>query len=294
MANRTVLIFGSTGMLGTALVWQFHSFGYRILAPTSAEFNVATQSLEAFNWQNVDCVVNASGIINRRVNAGASNQLVEAVNAEFPHRLASTCENYKVPCIHISTDCVFSGEHGPYFENTASIPHDVYGASKKAGEPNNCLVIRSSIVGPEYCNFYSLLCWFLAQTGKISGFKNHYWSGVSSLELARLCHTIFDQDLYEPRIQHVFGEDISKYELLSLFKGIFETGHEIQAIDAPTPRDTRLRTQWPEFVEALQVKPLRQQIEDLRPLCDEKGHWHRHLFPKTEAINTVFQEAVAV
>ena len=67
--------------------------------------------------------------------------------------------------IHISTDCVFSGERGQYDENSITDAKDLYGISKSIGDINveNALTIRTSTIGHELNSKSGLLEWFLSQ-----------------------------------------------------------------------------------------------------------------------------------
>jgi len=85
-------------------------------------------------------------------------------------KLADYCESHNVPMIHLSTDCVFDGNSGLYVESDPTCAKDAYGQSKIDGEPQNAITLRTSIVGPEASNFYSLLCWFLTQENQCYGF----------------------------------------------------------------------------------------------------------------------------
>jgi dTDP-4-dehydrorhamnose reductase len=154
----------------------------------------------------VDCVVNAAGMINRRLAEGANEADAWLVNGLFPRLLADHCEARGVRAIHVSTDCVFDGTAGPYVETDPPTATDLYGRSKAWGEPRNCLVIRTSIFGPELRNFYLLLSWFLAQSDECRGFTNHLWNGMTTLQLARCIETILEKGLHENRVQHLFSE----------------------------------------------------------------------------------------
>ena len=73
------------------------------------------------------------------------------VNSLFPHLLSDYCSEIGTRLIHISTDCVYSGNKGNYSENDIPDPLDFYGRSKLLGElsNNNAITIRTSIIGPE-------------------------------------------------------------------------------------------------------------------------------------------------
>jgi dTDP-4-dehydrorhamnose reductase len=58
-----------------------------------------------------------------------------ALNRDGPAALARLCADLDVPLIHVSTDYVFDGSKaGPYREDDARAPLNVYGASKASGE----------------------------------------------------------------------------------------------------------------------------------------------------------------
>src|SRR5690606_24943808 len=114
--------------------------------------------------------------------------------------------------IHISTDCVFSGNRGAYTEDDFCDANDTYGRSKALGELNNDrdLTIRTSIIGPELkTNGEGLLHWFLNQSTPVNGFTEAYWGGVTTLELAKAIKTALMSDL-KGIVNLTNGESISK------------------------------------------------------------------------------------
>lgn len=71
-------------------------------------------------------VLNAVGVIKQiQVETGAAEMV--RVNALFPHELHAACTDRRTRLIHFSTDCVFSGRAGPYGEDAAPDPDDLYG-----------------------------------------------------------------------------------------------------------------------------------------------------------------------
>ena len=103
--------------------------------------------------------------------------------------LNKLCDSINSKLIHISTDCVFSGKTGGYDENSIKDAIDDYGKTKSLGEFDsecNHLCIRTSIFGPEIKqNGEGLVHWLFNQKGKIFGYKNVFWSGVTTLELSK-------------------------------------------------------------------------------------------------------------
>ena len=142
----------------------------------------------------------------------------------MPHRLAKICVQRGVRLIHISTDCVFSGSKGMYTERDNPDAEDVYGKSKGLGELLDypgVLTLRTSIVGHELNGNKSLLDWFLCQEKPVKGFSKAIFSGVTTLELARLIKNILLTEPYLAGLYHVSSSPIDKYSLLTLVAKIY-------------------------------------------------------------------------
>lgn len=265
---KKILLFGGEGMLGTAL--------HHVLAPAHAitamgrnQFDIASANWNELCVEGFDYVLNAAGLINRRPQ---DSHEFYTVNSVFPHVLSALCAREGARLVHFSTDCVFDGAQAPYHEDSPRNAKDLYGRSKTAGEPRFALTVRTSIIGPEKKNFYNLLCWCLSQD-KISGFTNHFWNGVTTLELARLVNILISEEYFTQGVRHIHAEDVSKCDLVAMLCGIFGHGAQITPSPAPEARDTRLRTNFPEFYRALGVRPLKRQLEDLLAVTGPDGHW---------------------
>ncbi len=127
--------------------------------------------------------------------------------------------------IHISTDCVFSGNRGNYSETDHSDADDLYGKTKFLGEVAypGCLTIRTSIIGRELSTAHGLIDWFLSQDGKtISGYKKAIFSGLTTIALSEIISQIISDypDLHG--VMQVASKPVSKYDLLSLVKKIYD------------------------------------------------------------------------
>src|SRR5262249_16921366 len=145
--------------------------GHDVIAPPRAEYDILKSPPPPYVFAGVSAVINAAV-----VKPPASREIAWRVNSQFPHELAALCTNAGVKLIHLSTRGVFSGARGPYDESAVPDPNDDYGAQKLAGEPKTCLVLRNSVIGPERREFKSLLCWFLAQRGSVSGYLDQLWN----------------------------------------------------------------------------------------------------------------------
>lgn len=166
-----------------------------------------------------DAVVNAVGIVKQQSAAKESIPSIE-INALFPHRLALLCKVVGARLIHMSTDCVFSGQKGNYKESDLSDAEDLYGKSKYLGEVHeaHCVTLRTSIIGTELTRKKSLVEWFLAQKGPVKGYRKAIFSGFTTVEMARIIESLLVLHPYASGLYHVSSEPISKFELLSKIK----------------------------------------------------------------------------
>jgi len=146
------------------------------------------------------------------------------VNALFPHLVASYCSKINSRVIHISTDCVFSGLKGNYSESDIPDATGLYGRTKLLGEISgydNVITIRTSAIGHELKNHFSLIDWFMSQNQAVRGFTNAVYTGFPTIELSRIIKTAIVPNAYLNGLYHVSSSPISKYELLKLVAEIY-------------------------------------------------------------------------
>jgi dTDP-4-dehydrorhamnose reductase len=161
-------------------------------------------------------VVNAVGVVKQRAEGKDPLPNLQ-VNAVFPHQLAAMCQATGARLVHLSTDCVFSGRKGGYTEDDVPDAEDLYGRSKLLGElrQGGCLTLRTSMIGLEVTRKSSLVEWFLAQPGAVRGFTGAIFSGLTTLELARLIGRLLEQHPDLDGLWHVAAAPISKHDLLT-------------------------------------------------------------------------------
>jgi len=167
-------------------------------------------------------IVNCIGVLIKGSIKDPSNAIL--INSLLPHKLVKYSKTVGSKLIHISTDCVFDGSKGNYIETDNKTAQDIYGLSKSLGEINDDknLTLRTSIIGPELKNNgEGLFSWFINQKGEVNGFTESIWGGVTTLELAEVIIKSINEN-YSGLIHITNGQPISKFELLSLIKNIFE------------------------------------------------------------------------
>lgn len=232
MQKKKLLLFGATGMAGhvayfylkatnkydiTNVVFRKKLTEDSIVLDITNKDEVQSLILE----QKPDIILNCIGILIKGSKDHPDNAIY--VNSYFPHLLKRLSDNVGARLIHISTDCVFSGNKGNYNETDIKDADDVYGRSKALGEiiNNKDLTIRTSIIGPEIKEQgEGLFHWFMNQVGDINGYELAIWGGVTTLELAKAIDCAIDCNTVG--LVHLSnGVGISKFDLLNLFKNIW-------------------------------------------------------------------------
>lgn len=228
---KKILVIGVKGMAGHVV---FNSFSVlekydvygiaRNVESTDAIFNVdvaQTEELKRIINLDFDVIINCIGILNKEAEENPSKAIW--FNSYFPHFLEEITKNAKTKIITISTDCVFSGKKGNYTETDFKDGEGFYALSKSLGELNNNkdLTIRTSIVGPQLDkNSSGLFHWFMQQNGSVNGFTDAFWSGVTTVELAKIIDKAITQN--RTGLLIVTGKNkIDKYSLLNLFNKVF-------------------------------------------------------------------------
>lgn len=224
---KKVVVLGCLGMAGHIVADYLTQKGeYQIIGIARSKGKYVSYVLDVTDLvrlKEVICAIEPDYIINciGALVSTSANDICTAIqiNSYLPHYLAKIGTECGFKLIHISTDCVFSGKVGDYREDSFRDGDDNYARTKALGEVVNSkdLTIRTSIIGPELKeNGTGLLDWFLKQSGEINGYTNAYWSGVTTLELAKAAHEFIKQDI-SGLFQLCPDEKISKYDLLNCF-----------------------------------------------------------------------------
>lgn len=291
VGSLKTLVLGVGGMLGHAMFRTFLSsrdfdvFGTARTASVKRFFDesdadrlivdvdVLDQDRLAalFSEQRPKLVINCVGLVKQLPRA--KDPLVALpINSLFPHRLAHFCGMTGARLVHISTDCVFSGEKGNYSEADPADALDLYGRSKHLGETvtyPHAVTLRTSIIGRELSTSHSLVDWFLSQNSAVDGFSRAIFSGLPTNELARVI-----RDVVVPRpelsgLYHVSADAISKLDLLRLVAEVYGKRIEIRpserlvidrSLDSSRFRQatTYKAPPWPELIRGMHDFDLRK------------------------------------
>jgi len=141
----------------------------------------------------------------------------------MPHRMANLCRLVGARFIHVSTDCVFSGESGSYKETDLTDARDIYGKSKALGEvvDGGAITLRTSTIGHELQARDGLLEWFLAKEGRCKGYTNAIFSGMPSVLFAQVIRDFVIPNENLLGLYHVGAEPIDKFSLLQLIANAY-------------------------------------------------------------------------
>ena len=232
----SIVVVGATGLIGSAVFRRLSSNDRfdvigTIRNSSDKRFFSSLQSVKlrtrfqasAFHkWNEIfkkfrpDVVINCLGI-TKHLEGGNDPLVTIPINSFFPHYLNSLCQGHGARLIHISSDCVFSGSKGDYLECDLPDAEDVYGRSKALGEINQgpAITLRTSTIGYELNSAVGLLNWFLGQKGSCQGFKNAYFSGVPTVELARIIEQYVIPNPELRGLYHIGASKIAKFDLLT-------------------------------------------------------------------------------
>ncbi len=221
-------------MAGHVITLYFKEQGYDVTGFTRRPVSYCKSVLgDAMNPQDVknaimgedyDVVINAIGVLNQ--NAEDHKSMAVMLNGYLPHFIADTLKDTKTKLIHMSTDCVFAGNTGPYYEDSFPDGKSFYDRTKAIGEVDDSknLTFRNSIVGPD-CNEngIGLFNWFMKQRESINGFTGAIWTGVTTITLAKAMEQAIKENL-TGLYNLVNNESISKFDLCGLFNQYFRNG----------------------------------------------------------------------
>jgi dTDP-4-dehydrorhamnose reductase len=251
-----VLILGGGGMLGHKLWQHAQSRGdaYVTLRRRVADYapgifnerqtfeNVAATDIDRLRQIvetiRPDAVINCVGIVKQRAEAHDPIASIE-VNSLWPHRVAAECSAAGSRLVHLSTDCVFSGDRGNYVETDLPDSDDLYGRSKLLGEVTASphVTFRTSMIGRELDRASGLVEWFLAQAGPVRGFRKAIFSGLTTSALATTLLDLAEKHPGLSGLYHLAADPIDKYTLLTRLAAALD--HPIEIVPDDTVRIDR-------------------------------------------------------
>jgi dTDP-4-dehydrorhamnose reductase len=92
----------------------------------------------------------------------------------------------------------------------------------------HCVTLRTSIIGHELSGQHALVEWFLLQEGPVRGFSRAIFSGLPTVELARVVRDFVLTNSTLSGVYHVASEPISKFDLLVQIAAVYGKKIEIE------------------------------------------------------------------
>ena len=275
MTIKKILLFGSTGMLGKYIYTYFIRDTKLNITVVDINYRVTLDNLNKLEdilvLNKIDsdtCIINCIGQIPQRTSHdNVSNYYI--VNGLFPHLLSKICARYGAKMIQPTTDCVFSGkkESGNYLESDIHDEINEYGVSKSIGEPFDCTVIRTSIIGLEIQNKKSFMEWVinsLKENKIINCWDNHYWNGITCLEYCKIIEQIINKNLFWKGVKHIYSPTTkSKYELAQIISNTFFTEEYLNNINKSSTNDIVNKTLSSNSTLLFNIPELEIQIKEL-------------------------------
>lgn len=293
----SILVIGSTGMLGSAVTKHLTSSHHVVIESNTSgnslvfsnlciKFdilrNTAQELLKLVPGQ-IDYIINCSGVIKHKIDDNDSESVIQAtrINSDFPKELAITGSASAIRIIQIATDCVYSGSSGLYNEESVHDATDIYGVTKSRGEvlQENMMILRCSIIGKESNSHIEFMDWVLCQpkNAKLNGFSNHLWNGITTLHFAKIILGVISDNAFNSGIHHVVPCDsASKFEMIDMVcKSFAREDIQIEKVLAETAVDRRLSTKFPEVNRDLWLNAGYDKPLSIYEMITEYSNWVR-------------------
>jgi dTDP-4-dehydrorhamnose reductase len=149
ISMRRILVTGSNGLLGQKITERLlvtNQFDLIATSKGANRFSVAggytyteMDILDPLNVKEVveqyqpDAIVHTAAMTNVDT-CEAEQERAYQLNVEAVKTLVSLCELHNIQLVHLSTDFIFDGAHGPYDELAAPNPLSYYGITKLEAE----------------------------------------------------------------------------------------------------------------------------------------------------------------
>ena len=259
--SMRVLVLGGTGMLGHAAVdilgetfdvcasvrdlVAARAFG---LNAELVEFDARRDDPRALlDRVRPDAVLNAIGLV-KQLPEGQSPQAAIRLNALLPHELADACAAAGARLIHVSTDCVFSGELPAPARYTRgrharrARPVRPQQAARRGARPGRAHASARRSSAASSSARAGLLEWFAAQGGKpVRGFTEALVLRPHDARARRASSSDPASSTRSSRgLCHVAAEPIDKYDLLVALRDVL--GIELRDRAASTSRASTARS----------------------------------------------------
>ena len=188
-----ILLLGSDGQLGTALVHQQLPENTTIAGVDIPQLDITDPQMveKVLSERQPSVVINAAAYTDVD-RAEKDPKAAFSINCDGPRHLAESCAKSNTPLVHISTDYVFDGnKNKPYRETDPVSPSGIYGQSKADGEiavrsilPVHLIVRTSWLYGTVGHNFVKTMLKLGYQNDTVQVVADQYGSPTCADDLA--------------------------------------------------------------------------------------------------------------
>jgi len=249
-----VIVLGKGGQLGYELMRLPLPSGIDRVGFGRSEVDITDEAAvkALFCHESPDVIINAAAYTDVD-KAETDRSTVFAVNEKAPRSIVSACAELGASLIHLSTDFVFDGtKEGPYTEDDAVNPINVYGESNAAGEQavretlDRHIILRTSwLFGGHGSNFVKTILRLGENRDNLSIVDDEQGCPTPAIDLARAIMELTAQLSEKTRwgTYHYAGRGATTWytlaeEIFSLAEGTL--GHRpildpIPATEYPSP-----------------------------------------------------------
>tara|TARA_R100000742_G_C4231118_1_gene52647 strand:- start:22 stop:738 length:717 start_codon:yes stop_codon:yes gene_type:complete len=235
-----VLVLGHSGMLGNTVCDYLRGLDDISIVTTRYRWPTDSFKTSIKNFDG-DYIINCIGAIPQRTNKFE-------INYELPIWLD---KNVTCRVIHQDTDMKREEDDYAFSKAEASMFISFDGKRTK--------MLKTSILGHDK-NKVCLLDWFLNSEGEVFGYTDSYSNGNTTLEWAKQVYNMMNNWEQYAKCTSMSTKCISKYELLNLFKEVYDKDIIINK-KTSAKKDRCLLGQ-------LRVPTLREQLNELKEFYD--------------------------
>ena len=265
-----ILVTGASGLLGANLLMEAVKAGHDVIAVSNKhriyidgvkslelDLAVGTNANDLVEEVEPDWIVNCAALTNVDL-CEEDPHAAYSMNVKIPIALAKSAHRVGSAMIHISTDSVFDGRRGDYWENDNVNPLNTYAMSKLIAEREvtaempEALIIRTNLYGWNMQSKSSFGEWILDKlsTGQqVPAFNDVIFSPLLANHLATIILEMLSMNAVG--LYHVASSDsCSKYEFAKRVATMFgfdanlvlPVSLDSANLTATRPKNTSLRT----------------------------------------------------
>ncbi|MBL7870590.1 MAG: NAD(P)-dependent oxidoreductase [Cyclobacteriaceae bacterium] len=284
-----ILVTGANGLLGYKLIQQLSkTLGVTTIAtarkqitelPPMVQFleldiTHHDQTMEVLSSEKPDIVINTAAM-TQVDQCETEREQCWTANVIGVENVVEACEKNNIHLVHVSTDFIFDGSHGPLDETAKPKPVNFYGESKLAGEQIvqksklNWAILRTVLVfgvTPDLSRS-NIVLWVKKslEEGKTIHVVNDQWRTPTLAEdLAMGCYLAASQKA--TGIYHISGEEMmTPYDIAQETADFFKLDKSlIKVTDSSTFKQPAVRPLKTGFIIAKAKKELGYQPHSLR------------------------------